>query len=186
MLMPPESVPELLFTRLLAICRLWFQAWRKTPPPPCELLRMPSPSMLDGLQRKLLGKGLDAVAVLAPQPLTVFVVPFRSSVPNGKVSAANGLEGKVTPLPSSVMAAPSSAPIRVGSCSNCARFPLSVESHPTTASSGMRSICGLTAVALKPNQPVPQLGDQVFGVPLSPRPKRQLTCARQPSSLPAG
>src|SRR5215472_15130078 len=73
-LMPPESVPELLFTRSLAICRLWPQAWTKIPPQPCELLRMPSPSMLDGLHRKLLGNGLTAVAVFAPHPLVVLVV----------------------------------------------------------------------------------------------------------------
>src|SRR5215472_4534321 len=184
--MPPESVPELLKTWLLAICRSWFHAWTKMPPPPCELLRIPRPSMLDGLQKKLLGNGFDAVAVLAPQPRVAFVVPLRSNVPAGNVSATNGLEGKVTPLPSSVMAAPSSAPISVGSCSNWARLPLRVASHPTTASSGMRSICGLTAVALKPNQPVPQPEVQVLGVPLRPRPKRQLTWARQEFSFPAG
>src|SRR5437763_12966166 len=133
MLMPPESVPELLLTRLLAICMLWFQAWRKTPPPPCELLRMTSPSMLDGLHRKLLGNGFDAVAVLGPQLLGPIVPPVKSNVPAGNTSAPNGLEGKLTPLPSSVMAAPSSAPISVGSCSNCARLPLRVASQPTTA-----------------------------------------------------
>src|SRR5881397_163985 len=107
--MPPESVPELLLIRLLAICKLWFQAWTKIPPPPCELLRIPSPSMLDGLHWKLLGNGLEAVAVLGPQPLFGLAVPFRSNVPTGNVSAAKGLEraGNTTPFPSSVMAAPS-------------------------------------------------------------------------------
>src|SRR5215469_3466167 len=102
--MPPESVPELLKTWLLAICRLWFHAWAKMPPPPCELLRIPRPSTPDGLQKKLLGNGFDDVARLAPQPLVAFVVPSRSNVPTGNVSATNGLEGNLTPLPSSVMA----------------------------------------------------------------------------------
>src|SRR5215469_14827076 len=160
--MPPVSVPELLLIRLLAICSMWFQAWTKMPPPPCELLRMPSPSMLEGLHRKLLGNGLDAVAVLGPQPLFGLLVPCKSNVPTGKVSAANGLEGKITPFPSSVMAAPSSAPINVGSCSNCARLPLRVASHPTTASNGIRSTWGLFGVALKPNQLAAQPADQVL------------------------
>src|SRR5947207_15374865 len=104
------------------------------PPPPWELSRIPNPSMLDGLHRKLLGNGLCAVAVLTPQPLVALVVPLRSNVPTGKVSAANGLEpvGNWTPLPRTVMAAPSRAPISVGSCNNCARLPLRVASHPTT------------------------------------------------------
>src|SRR5215469_8923180 len=57
-LIPPESVPALLKTRLLAICRLCPQAWTKMPPPPWELSVMPNPSMLDGLHMKLLGNGL--------------------------------------------------------------------------------------------------------------------------------
>src|ERR1700747_1844412 len=57
-LMPPASVPALLVIRLLAICRLWPQARTKTPPPPCELCVIATPSMLDGLQEKLLGNGL--------------------------------------------------------------------------------------------------------------------------------
>src|SRR5215469_12823029 len=49
-LMPPERVPELLTTRLLAICRLWPQPCTKMPPPPCELLVMVMASILEGLQ----------------------------------------------------------------------------------------------------------------------------------------
>src|SRR5262249_25485623 len=115
-----ESVPELLLTRSLAIWRSCPQACTKIPPPPCELLRMPSPSMLDGLHWKLLGNGFTAVAVFDPQPLVGLVVPFRSNVPAGNVSAGKGLEpgGNTTPFASSVMAAPSSAPISVGSWSN--------------------------------------------------------------------
>src|SRR5271167_111047 len=52
---PPESVPALLNTRSLAICRLCAQPWTKTPPPPWELLVMLRPSIEDGLQMKLLG-----------------------------------------------------------------------------------------------------------------------------------
>src|SRR6516164_7413132 len=50
MLIPPDSVATLPYTRLLAICMSWFQPCRKRPPPPCELFVMPNPSMLDGLQ----------------------------------------------------------------------------------------------------------------------------------------
>ena len=46
---PPESVPALLYTRLLATCRLCAQPWTKTPPPPWELSRMVRPSIEDGL-----------------------------------------------------------------------------------------------------------------------------------------
>src|ERR1700730_10423045 len=49
-LMPPESVPELLRTRLLAIWMLCPQPCTKMPPPPCELLVTVRPSMLAGLQ----------------------------------------------------------------------------------------------------------------------------------------
>src|SRR5258708_2882321 len=158
------------------------------PPPPWELSRIPRPSMLDGLHRKLLGNGLWALAEFAPQPLVALLLPCRSRVPTGKVSAANGLEpgGNTTPLPRTVIAAPSSAPIRVGSCSNWARLPLRVASHPTTASSGWRSICGLLADPVKFANPDAHEFDHVLDVPLSPSPNRQLTLARQASSLPAG
>src|SRR5215469_7490304 len=44
-LMPPESVPELFVTRLLAIWMLCDQPCTKMPPPPCELLVTVNPSM---------------------------------------------------------------------------------------------------------------------------------------------
>src|ERR1700744_264273 len=125
MLMPPESVPELLAMRLLEIWRLWPQAWTKIPPPPCELLRTFKPSMLDGLHQKLLGNGFTEVARLAPQPVVVLVLFVSKRDPTGNVSARNGFVGKLTPFESTVIAAPSSAPIRVGSWSNCARLPFS-------------------------------------------------------------
>src|SRR3974390_1018920 len=103
---------------LLAICRLWPHAWTKIPPPPWELLRMPSPSMLDGLHQKLLGNGFTELARLAPQPVLVFVLFVSRTEPVGNVSARKGFDGKLTPFESTVTAAPSSAPIRVGSCSN--------------------------------------------------------------------
>src|SRR4051812_10912321 len=135
--MPPERVPEVLLMRLLAICRLWPQAWTKMPPPPWELSRIPRPSMLEGLHWKLLGNGLVRAP---PQPVVELPPPVSRTVPVGKVSATNGLDGNLTPLESTVMAAPSSAPIRVGSCNSWARLPLRLASHPTTASSGRRSI----------------------------------------------
>src|SRR6266850_5247153 len=87
-LIPPESVPELLLIRLLAICNLCPQAWTKMPPPPWELSVMPRPSRLDGLQWKLLGNGLCAVVVLAPQLAAV-----RSVVPVGKPANRVGSNG---------------------------------------------------------------------------------------------
>src|SRR6266446_6081484 len=70
-LMPPDSVPELLYTRLLAICRLCPQPCTKMPPPPCELSVMPRPSMLDGLHRKLLGNGFVPVPPQLPEVSSV-------------------------------------------------------------------------------------------------------------------
>ncbi len=116
----------------------------------------------------------------------MLTLPVSKVDPVGNVSARNGFEGKLTPFESTAIAAPSSAPIKLGSCSNWARFPLKFASHPTIGSRGMRSTCGLLAVALKAVNPAPQLGDQSPCTPLSPRPNRQLTLARQVSSLPAG
>src|SRR6266550_8434906 len=141
--MPPESVPALLTIRLLPICKLCPQPWTKMPPPPWELSVMPKPSMLDGLHQKLLENGL---VPLAPPQLAA----VRNVVPAGKPAArvgSYGFEGKFTPFPSTVMPAPSSAPIRLGSCNISARLPLRPASQPTVASSGNRSTCGLTPVA---------------------------------------
>src|SRR5258706_4069240 len=169
--MPPDSVPELLPIRLLAICRLWPQPCTKMPPPPCELLRMPRPSMLDGLHVKLLGKGLTPLAVSSPheaEPLDSSVVPVGN--PASNVASKGFWPWKFTPFDSTVIAAPSSAPISEGSCSSSARLPFRLASQPTVASSGRRSICGLVAVALYPNHPDPQPASQVFGEPSTPRP----------------
>ena len=138
----------MLVTRLLAICKLCPQACTKMPPPPWELLVIPKPSMLDGLHQKLLGNGLG---------LAVQLALVRSVVPVGNVPPAvtHGFDGKFTPFANTVIAAPSSAPIRLGSCNISARLPFSVASQPTVASVGIRSTCGLLAVGVKPNQPVP-------------------------------
>src|ERR1700751_2300758 len=98
--MPPESVPWLLWIRLLAISRLCAQPWTKMPPPPCELLVIDRPSIRAGLQLKLL------VSVLQLKPFALLSV--SSVVPSGNVSAPNGFEllGKRTPFESTVMAAP--------------------------------------------------------------------------------
>src|SRR6266853_6273608 len=154
MLMPPESVPALLTIRLLPICRLCPQPWIKMPPPPWELLVMPKPSMLDGLHEKLLENGLVVLVPLVWQlglasptgKLAEISVPMRSVVPVGNPASkvgSYGFEGKFTPFASTVMPAPSSAPIRLGSCNCSARLPLSSASQPTTASSGNRSTWGL-------------------------------------------
>src|SRR6266550_2498061 len=123
---PVEEFNEILFwTRLLAIWMLCPQPCTKIPPPPWELSVMPRPSMLDGLHWKLPGNGLCAVVVLAPQLLAV-----RSVVPAGKVPAVagsipNGSDpaGNCTPFDNTVMAAPSSAPMRLGSCNSSAMLP---------------------------------------------------------------
>src|SRR5207253_1784480 len=154
-------------------------------PPPCELLVMLNPSMLDGLHWKLLGNGFLAVAVFDPQGLAVSNV-----VPVGKPASRVGSNGlapwKSAPLANTVMPAPSSAPISEGSCNSSARLPLRLASQPTVASSGNRSTCGLLGVALKPNQPLPHAPSHVVGEPLTPSPNRHVTRWRQSSSLPAG
>src|ERR1700731_2226055 len=97
------------------------------PPPPCELLVMLRPCMLDGLHWKLLGNGLCAVVVLDPQ-LLEFVLAVSNVVPTGKLPASRvGAHGsapwKFTPLDSTVIPAPSSAPISEGSCRSSAMLP---------------------------------------------------------------
>src|SRR6516162_3575216 len=131
------------------------QPCTKIPPPPWEELVTVTPSMAEGLQRKLLGYGL---APFAPRPQPLVLLPLllvlfvSSTVPAGKPPPSmalglvwNGSEpgGNRMPLASTVIPAPSSAPISDGSCSSSARLPLWVASQPTTGSSGSRSICGL-------------------------------------------
>src|SRR5580704_14481641 len=158
--------------RLFAICRLWPQAWMKMPPPPCELLVMPKPSMLEGLHRKLLGYGLLPSG--AVQSLAV-----SSRVPVGNEPAAVPPApkmfvepvGNTSPLASTVMPAPSNAPIRAGSCSSSARLPFCSASQPITASRGSRSTCGLSdpsvllVIALFPAKPCHPFPGQVYGPP---------------------
>src|ERR1700730_13849367 len=133
-LMPPESVPALFVIRLLAIWMLCPQPCTKMPPPPCELLVTVMPSMLEGLHRKLPGNGFAAVLVFVPHPLglVALVLLVSSTVPAGKTPAStaegpvpNGLEpaGNRIPFASTVMPAPSSAPINEGSCSSSAMLP---------------------------------------------------------------
>src|SRR3981189_1211770 len=161
------------------------QPCTKMPPPPCELSVIPKPSMLDGLHQKLLGNGFLAVLVFDPQVLAVSNV-----VPTGKPARRAGSQGlapwKFAPFDNTVIAAPSNAPISDGSCTKSAMFPWSPASHPTVASRGNRSTCGLLAVALKAVQPFPQAGLHPLGVPLVASPNRQSTCTRHGSSLPAG
>src|SRR6267142_3470169 len=159
------------------------QPCTKMPPPPWELSVMPKPSMLDGLHQKLLGNGFGPPA--GPQVLAVSNV-----VPTGKPASRAGSHGltpwKSAPFDSTVIAAPSSAPISEGSCNNSARLPFRPASHPTVASRGNRSTCGFLAAALKAFQPLPQAGLQSFGEPLVPSPNRQSTWVRHNSTLPAG
>src|ERR1700676_1235659 len=121
------------------------------PPPPCELLVMPMPSMLDGLHSKLLG--------YAPVQYVPSFASVNRMVLAGKPASSvgsKGFDGKYTPFPSTVMPAPSRAPISEGSCSCSARLPLRLAVQPMVDSNGMRSTCGLLSVGLKPVQPAPQ------------------------------
>src|ERR1700676_2195976 len=125
----------------------------KTAPPPWELLTMPNPSILDGLQEKLLGNRLAPPEPVAHWAPVGFAIVFCSSVvpvgnPASKVGSY-GFEGKFTPFASTVMPAPSSAPIKLGSCNCSARLPLRLASQPKVASSGNRSTCGLLGVGVK-------------------------------------
>src|ERR1700730_5636507 len=102
--------------------------------------------MLDGLHQMLLGTVFTAPDVFGPQPVVALVVFARRGVPGGNPAsklASNWFAEKFTPLPSTVMAAPSNAPIRLGSCNCSARLPLRSATHPTVASSGIRSTCAL-------------------------------------------
>src|ERR1700757_1580525 len=117
---------------------------------------MPKASMLEGLHEKLLGYGLGVTPHM--DPVGFAGVSCKSVVPVGNPASSagsNGSVGKTTPFESTVMPAPSRAPIKDGSCSSSARFPLRLASHPTVASSGKRSTCGLLAplgpVALSSN-----------------------------------
>src|SRR6266478_8270650 len=144
------------------------------PPPPWELLVIPKPSMLDGLHQKLLENGFG--------PVVTQVVAVSNVVAGGKPARRVGSHGfppwKSAPFDNTVIAAPSSAPISEGSCNNSARLPLRPASHPTVASRGNRSICGLVPVAMNWFQPLPQPAAQSFAEPLVPSPNRQSTWVR--------
>src|ERR1700722_4241004 len=124
--------------RLLAICRLWPQPCTKIAPPPCELLVIPRPSMLDGLHWKLLGNGL--LAALLPQLEAVNSVVWVGKPPS-RVGTYWLAPWKFTPFASTVMAAPPRAPMGEGSCRSSAKFPFRLASQPTVASNGSRSTC---------------------------------------------
>src|SRR5579864_1822651 len=138
---------------------LWPHPCTKTPPPPCELSVMVRPSILDGLHQKLLVK---PPCTLPPGQyrFSFCLLLVNRTVLSGNPASnveSNGFDGKNAPLDRTVMAAPSSAPIKLGSCNSSARLPLRLACQPTVASRGRRSTCGLFVVGLKPNQPDPQL-----------------------------
>src|SRR5581483_119354 len=111
------------------------------PPPPCELSRIPRPSMLEGLQKKFVGYGLVLVpdAVQSAVDSNLVFVGNAAPVVAPSASLTPVPLGNFTPLPRTVIAAPSYAPIRLGSLSCSARLPFSVASHPRVASNGRRS-----------------------------------------------
>src|SRR5260370_267364 len=89
-------------------------------------------------------------------------------------------------LPRTVIAAPSYAPISVGSTSSSARLPLRLKSQPETGSSGIPS----TLRCIAAGQEYVPLGS--YGLlaeippPFNASPKRQPTCLRHGSILPDG
>src|SRR5215469_2641205 len=112
------------------------------PPPPCELSVIVRPSMLDGLHQKLL---VNLVRLPVGEPALgqyrFVLVAINSVVPVGKPAAnvgSKGFDGENTPFERTVMPAPSKAPIKLGSCSSSARFPLRPASQPTVDSNGKR------------------------------------------------
>src|SRR5712664_1293449 len=114
------------------------------PPPPCELFVIPRPSMLDGLQWKLLG--------YVPSQYVTSFPSVNSTVLAGKPASSvgsKGVDGKYTPFASTVMPAPSRAPISEGSCSCSAMLPFRLAIQPTVDSNGIRSTCGLLSVGRK-------------------------------------
>src|ERR1700758_3258834 len=157
------------------------------PPPPCELSVTVKPSMLDGLHIKLLGNGfvrslqwlLDLGTPLCKS------VAFAGNAPASVPSLQGSAPWKSTPLDSTVMPAPSRAPMSEGSCKSSARLPLRLAVQPTAASRGRRSSCGTFGLAVKSDQPAPQDAFQLVGTPSTPKPIRQSMRVRQSLSLPA-
>src|ERR1700675_788716 len=129
-------------------------------PPPWELSVMVNPSMLEGLHWKLLGKGLVVLVLLVWQrafespvlyPPAAVTGPVSRVVPVANAPSAAPPEaippdpaGNLTPFESTVIPAPSSAPISDGSCNNWARLPFCEASHPITASVGPGSTWALS------------------------------------------
>ena len=91
-----------------------------------------------GVENRELGGVLPVLLFSSSEP--------AGNEPSGVAASPNGSDpvGNSTPLASTVMPAPSSAPISEGSCSSSAMLPFCPASQPTTASSGSRSICGLS------------------------------------------
>src|SRR3974390_2506393 len=110
---------------------------------------MDNPSMLEGLHVKLLGNRLAPLVPsvqnglasptgravgLGPTPVSRVVTP--GNAPPSAVSVQGYSPWKSTPFASTVIPAPSYAPISEGSCNCSARLPFWVASQPTVASSG--------------------------------------------------
>src|SRR5207245_9008406 len=94
--------------------------------PPCELLAKLMPSIAAGLQLKLLTKRQSVESFTGTQPALLIALQFA-------------VFGFSNPFPSTVIPAPSYAPISVGSCSSSAMFPFRLASQPMVGSSGSAS-----------------------------------------------
>src|SRR5438105_15407947 len=81
------------------------------PPPPCELLLTVMASMAAGLHLKLATNLQSVESLSGTQPALLVALQLV-------------VFGFSRPLPSTVIPAPSYAPINVGSCSSSARLPL--------------------------------------------------------------
>src|SRR5579864_8153065 len=98
------------------------------------------PSIRDGLHRKLLEYVVQSALLFVSGAQMPFAVQFGSGCSTPPTSTS------LTPLPRTVMAAPSYAPISVGSISSSARLPLRLKSHPEAGSNGIASTLRCIAV----------------------------------------
>src|SRR5579859_1959530 len=114
------------------------------PPPPWELSVTLIPSILDGLHQKLLGNGFFEVVRFVPQSVALRTTASAGICSARFVGISVGLEN-FTPLPKTVIPAPSYAPIRLGSESCSGRLPFKEASQPTMASRSIRSIANCIA-----------------------------------------
>ena len=90
------------------------------------------PSMAPGLHLKLPANEQSVVSLTGMQPALLVALQFV-------------VFGFFSPFPTTVIPAPSYAPISVGSCSSSARLPFRSAVQPISGSSGIGSTCACCA-----------------------------------------